>query len=205
MSLTLWFSLVMVCILGAISPGPSLAVVLRHSIYSTKHGIVVAFAHGIGVGLYALLSVLGLSGLVIGSPMLYQALVYGGALYLLYMGVKALISKGSPFQLIQGNPKVQVSFRQAAQDGFAIAFLNPKLLVFFVALFSQFIDANSRSFVYGGIMVVTVLAIDIIWYCIVAGLVHQTRERFALAEKSVLIDRIAGVAFIGLSIRAVTL
>ena len=205
MSITLWLSLVTVCILGAVSPGPSLAVVLRHSIYSTRHGVAVAFAHGLGVGIYALLSVLGLSGLVIGSPMVYQALVYGGALYLIYMGFKALTAKGGPFTFDPQGAMGQVSLWQAARDGFAIAFLNPKLLVFFVALFSQFIDAESRSFVHGAIMIATVLTIDTIWYCLVAGLVHKTRERFALADKTALIDKIAGLAFIGLGIRAVTL
>ena len=206
MTLTLWLSLVAVCVLGALSPGPSLAVVLRHSISnSTQHGMICAVSHGFGVGVYALLSVLGLSSLVIGSPILYQALVYGGALYLFYMGFKALTAKGSPFEFEQGKNQLIVSRWQAARDGFAIAFLNPKLLVFFVALFSQFIDADSRSFLHGAIMVSTVLVIDTLWYVIVAGMVHKTRERFALADKSALIDKIAGVVFIGLSIRVITL
>lgn len=206
MTLPLWLSLVAVCVLGALSPGPSLAVVLRYSIsHSTKHGIVVALSHGFGVGVYALLSVLGLSTLVIGSPMIYQGLVYGGAIYLFYMGFKALTANGGSFKVERTQEHESVSLFVAARDGFAIAFLNPKLLVFFVALFSQFIDENSRSLVTGSIMVGTVLIIDTLWYVIVAALVHKTRERFALADKSALIDKIAGLVFIGLSIRVLTL
>ena len=206
MTFTLWLSLVAVCVLGAMSPGPSLAVVLRHSIsHSTKHGIVVALSHGFGVGVYALLSVLGLSSLVTGFPVVYQALVYGGALYLLYMGFKALTASGGSFKVEQSQNQPAVSLFAAAGDGFAIAFLNPKLLVFFVALFSQFIDEQSRSFIHGSIMVGTVFFIDTLWYVIVAGMVHKTRERFALADKSEIIDKIAGLVFIGLSIRVVTL
>ncbi len=52
MTLTDWLSLITICVLGAMSPGPSLAVVLRHSIHSTKHGIMVAMSHGVGVGVY---------------------------------------------------------------------------------------------------------------------------------------------------------
>ena len=206
MTLPLWLSLVAVCVLGALSPGPSLAVVLRYSIsHSTKHGIVVALSHGLGVGVYALVSVLGLSSLVTGSPMVYQALVYGGALYLFYMGYKALTASGGSFQLEKAEQQQSVSLFIAARDGFAIAFLNPKLLVFFVALFSQFIDENSRSLMTGSIMVGTVFFIDTLWYVIVAAMVHKTRERFALANKSAMIDKIAGVVFIGLSIRVLTL
>ena len=192
--------------LGAMSPGPSLAVVLRYSIsHSTKHGIVVALSHGFGVGVYALLSVLGLSSLVTGSPMIYQVLVYGGALYLFYMGYKALTANGGSFKVEQAKQQQSASLFVAARDGFAIAFLNPKLLVFFVALFSQFIDENSRSLTTGSIVVGTVFFIDTLWYVIVAALVHKTRERFALADKSAMIDKIAGLVFIGLSIRVLTL
>ena len=79
MTLTDWLSLLTICILGAMSPGPSLAVVLRHSIHSTKHGIVVAMSHGLGVGVYAVLTIVGLSGLLLSSPLLFKGLVYAAA------------------------------------------------------------------------------------------------------------------------------
>jgi len=204
MTLSDWLSLLTICVLGAMSPGPSLAVVLRHSIHSTKHGIVVAMSHGLGVGVYAVLTIVGLSGLLLSSPLLFKGLVYAGALYLLYMGVKALMSKGNPFKA-DTDSKQPTSYYAAARDGFSIAFLNPKLALFFVALFSQFITPERMNFSSGTVMAGTVLAIDTIWYIIVAGLVHGTRKRFALAEKGSLIDKVAGVVFIALSIRVVTL
>ncbi|MFT5163514.1 MAG: threonine/homoserine/homoserine lactone efflux protein [Alteromonadaceae bacterium] len=201
MTLAAWLPLLMVCILGAMSPGPSLAVVLKHSITnSAKHGVMVAIAHGIGVGIYAVITLLGLSTLLVKSPMVYQGLVYGGAAYLLYMGIKALASKGSPFTTDQGCG-AESSYFEAARDGFLIAFLNPKLAIFFVALFSQFIDPENMTLTSGAIMAGTVLVVDGTWYCLVAGLVHKTRERFALADKGPIIDKIAGVVFIGLAIR----
>lgn len=205
MTLTAWLSLLTVCIVGAMSPGPSLAVVLKHCISnSTKHGVFAAIAHGTGVGIYAVMTVLGLSTLLLSSPRLFQALVYGGAAYLLYMGIKALANKGSPFTADTSDTKASSLF-DAARDGFAIAFLNPKLAVFFVALFSQFIDPDNLTLANGAIMSGTVLLVDALWYCMVAGIVHQTRERFALADKGPLIDKIAGVVFIGLSVRVLTL
>lgn len=205
MTLVAWLSLLTVCILGALSPGPSLAVVLKHSIAnSTSHGIVAAIAHGIGVGLYAVITLLGLSTLLVSSPVLYQSLVWGGAAYLLYMGIKALLSKGSQFSSdIDKNETTSIG--SAAQDGFAIAFLNPKLAIFFVALFSQFIDPDNMSLVTGAIMAATVLLIDTLWYCIVAGVVHKSRERFSLADKGYIIDKVSGVVFVALAVRVVTL
>ena len=205
MSWPVWLSLLTVCILGAMSPGPSLAVVLKHSIAnSTRHGVCTALAHGFGVGLYAVITVLGLSTLLISSPIIYKGLVYAGALYLLYMGVKALMAKGSPFSADTAS-QAPASYWEATRDGFAIAFLNPKLAVFFVALFSQFIDPDNMTVTVGAIMSGTVAVVDAAWYCLVAGLVHQTRDRFALADHGPLIDKIAGVVFMLLAVRVVSL
>ncbi len=62
MDLTTWLAVVTICTLGAMSPGPSLAVVLRHTIqHGRASGSVAALAHGLGIGLYALACISGLA------------------------------------------------------------------------------------------------------------------------------------------------
>ena len=62
MSLSIWFSLFTICLLGAISPGPSLAMVIKHSLAGGRaNGLGTSWAHATGIGLYALLSMLGLA------------------------------------------------------------------------------------------------------------------------------------------------
>ncbi|HDY90972.1 MAG TPA: LysE family translocator, partial [Pseudoalteromonas sp.] len=132
MTLSVWLSLAAICMMGAMSPGPSLAVVLKHSLNgSMKNGMLAALSHGIGVGLYAGASLLGLGALMTQFPTVYQILVYLGAAYLTYLGIKILLAKPSNNELeVQ---KSEVSEAKALQDGFAIAFLNPKLAIFFLA------------------------------------------------------------------------
>ncbi len=202
MALSLWFSLALVCMMGAMSPGPSLAVVLKHSLSGgMKNGMLAALSHGFGVGLYAAASLLGLGALMLQFPTVYQFLVYLGAAYLAYLGLKILFSKPSAdeLQIAQqsGNSK------QALQDGFAIAFLNPKLAVFFLALFSQFIDPVNLTFQVGMIMCLTVLLIDTGWYLLVAALTELSKKRFAFTKSSPWLDKILAVVFIGLAIRVV--
>lgn len=73
MALSLWFSLALVCMMGAMSPGPSLAVVLKHSLNGgMKNGMLAALSHGFGVGLYAAASLLGLGALMLQFPTVYQ-------------------------------------------------------------------------------------------------------------------------------------
>ncbi|WP_440056917.1 LysE family translocator (plasmid) [Pseudoalteromonas sp. T1lg65] len=200
MELTTWLSLAAICAMGAMSPGPSLAVVLRYSLFhSALHGIVASLSHGLGVGIYASLAILGLSSLINQFPLLYQIMVYGGAAYLAWIGYKVLSSKSEGLQVSQLNEAT--SYWQAARDGFAIAFLNPKLAIFFVALFSQFIDPEAMTLSIGIIMCVTVLVIDSTWYFVVSVLSASARERFDLTAKRTLIDKLLGVAFLLLAAR----
>ncbi|MBE0459676.1 LysE family translocator [Pseudoalteromonas sp. KG3] len=202
MTLSFWLSLVAICMMGAMSPGPSLAVVLKHSIHGgMKNGMLAALSHGVGVGFYATASLLGLGAFMMQFPTVYQVLVYLGAAYLAYLGIKILLAKPSDgeLQVAQQSGSAQ----QALQDGFAIAFLNPKLAVFFLALFSQFIDPVNLTFQVGMIMCLTVLLIDTGWYLLVAALTELSKKRFAFTKSSPWLDKILAVVFIGLAIRVV--
>ncbi|TMO28697.1 LysE family translocator [Pseudoalteromonas sp. S4741] len=202
MALSLWFSLALVCMMGAMSPGPSLAVVLKHSLNGgMKNGMLAALSHGFGVGLYAAASLLGLGALMLQFPTVYQFLVYLGAAYLAYLGLKILFSKPNDSELnIQQS---DMSSSKALQDGFAIAFLNPKLAIFFLALFSQFIDPENLTLNIGVIMCLTVFVIDTGWYLLVALLTEVSKKRFGFTKSSPWLDKILAVVFIGLAIRVV--
>ena len=177
MVLSVWLSLALVCIMGAMSPGPSLAVVLKHTLSGgMKNGMLAALSHGVGVGLYAAASLLGLGALMVQFPNVYQLLVYLGAAYLAYLGIKILLAKPSNNELqVQ---KSEVSALKALQDGFAIAFLNPKLAIFFLALFSQFIDPQNLT-----------LSIGI--------------NRFGFTKQNPWLDKVLGAVFIALAIKVV--
>ena len=202
MALSLWFSLALVCMMGAMSPGPSLAVVLKHSLSGgMKNGMLAALSHGFGVGLYAAASLLGLGALMLQFPTVYQFLVYLGAAYLAYLGLKILFSKPNDSELqVQ---KSAVSSSKALQDGFAIAFLNPKLAIFFLALFSQFIDPENLTLNIGIIMCLTVFVIDTGWYLLVALLTDVSKKRFGFTKQNVWLDRLLGMVFIALAIKVV--
>ncbi|EWS98992.1 LysE family translocator [Pseudoalteromonas sp. SCSIO 43095] len=202
MALSLWFSLALVCMMGAMSPGPSLAVVLKHSLNGgMKNGMLAALSHGFGVGLYAAASLLGLGALMLQFPTVYQLLVYLGAAYLAYLGLKILFSKSNDSELqVQ---KSAVSSSKALQDGFAIAFLNPKLAIFFLALFSQFIDPENLTLNIGIIMCLTVFVIDTGWYLLVALLTDVSKKRFGFTKQNIWLDRLLGAVFIALAIKVV--
>ncbi|MDC1509364.1 LysE family translocator [Oceanospirillaceae bacterium] len=202
MTLTTWFSLVAICCLGAMSPGPSLAVVLRHTVSNGRiHGVITAITHAIGVALWALLTVWGLALLVVEWPLMYKFLTYAGAAYLMWMGIKALRSNGAgPLNVVP----VAAPISEAARDGLMVSLLNPKLAFFFTALFSQFVSAE-LLLVDKLIMTGTASIIDALWYIIVAIALSHSKVLEKLQRRSALIDKISGVVLLGLALRVVTL
>lgn len=195
MEFGLWLSLWGICLLGAMSPGPSLAVVLSATVGSGRGGgYIAALAHGLGVALYGLLTVTGLALLIAKSPALYTALQLAGAAYLVYMGTALLRSHGSPSPQQSGT-----GLRHPAIAGFLVAFLNPKLAIFMLALFSQFLqpDFGLRE---KGIMVATVGITDAVWYAAIATVVARPRFLQTLRNNATKIDRLFGVVLILLAI-----
>jgi len=199
MDLTQWASLAAVCLLGAMSPGPSLAVVLNNTLGSgPAAGYVSSLAHGAGVALYGLLTVAGLAVLVTSSPTLFLILQLAGAAYLVYLGIRSLRSTGAP-PLAQAESD---DHRGAAASGFLVAFLNPKLAVFMLALFSQFLrpeaELGERA-----VMVATVGLVDAAWYSLVVALISREVFLQKLRASAQLIDRCFGVILILLAVSVV--
>ena len=200
MTLSAWLSLALVCLLGAISPGPSLAIVVRHTVTSgTRPGVICAFAHGVGIFLWAALMVNGLGALLLAQPTWFDALRALGAGYLLYLGCRALAARRGVAvdtgQASNGGPK---SSRKAAREGLVIALSNPKVAVFFAALFSQFIqpDATVKTQL---IIAATAAVIDALWYTVVALLLSRPAWSGRFIQHGGLLDRGFGVILIVLS------
>ncbi|WP_237057039.1 LysE family translocator [Microbulbifer sediminum] len=175
MDLVAWLSLAGICALGAMSPGPSLLIILRGAATGVRPGIAAALAHGAGVGIYAVLTALGLAVLITQSPLLFGILQWGGAAMLLYLGWKALRAR-APDPDRKPAEVAPLSSRRAALQGFGIAFFNPKIAVFFTALFSQFV-AEQQAFGVKLGMAALAAGIDAIWYSLVTLVVSAGRRR----------------------------
>lgn len=199
MTFTIWLSLFTVSILGAMSPGPSLAMVAKHSLAGGRsNGISTAWAHAFGIGIYAFITLLGLAVMLHNSPTLFKGISYCGAFYLAYLGFKALRSKSGVVEKLESGKAV--SFKESARDGFLISLLNPKIALFFIALFSQFVvvgdDLSNKA-----IIVLTPFFVDGLWYTFIALILSNRRLLDKLRSRAVLIDRLSGVVLIALAIR----
>ena len=201
MNWSAWLPLALVCLLGAMSPGPSLAVVARHALRGgARDGIVCAMAHGVGILLWALLMANGLGVLLIEQPDWFAAVQLAGAGFLLYLGIRVLLSQSSA--VVSTEAVSDSSTRGAGLEGFVIALPNPKIARFLAALFSQFIQPNA------GVLEKTLIAstaagIDTLWYSLVSILLAQTAVLSRLQRRATLLNRLFGGILILLAVSVV--
>ena len=117
-----------------LSPGPDMIYILSKTI---ARGRKIGMASSLGVctgGLvHALAAALGLSAILATSATAFTVVKYIGAAYLIYLGVKALVSKDSSFQLREGGTAAVTPWR-AYKQGILVDILNPKVAVFFIGL-----------------------------------------------------------------------
>ena len=190
MTWSAWLPLALVCALGAMSPGPSLAVVARHALRGgVGDGIVCAMAHGVGILLWALLMANGLGVLMTEQPTWFYAVQLAGAGFLLYLGIRVLLSQSSV--VIPDEALPVSSKRGAGIEGFVIALSNPKIALFFAALFSQFIEPDATAF-EKTLIASTAAGIDTLWYALVSMLLAQTAVLARLQRHATLLNRLFG-------------
>lgn len=201
MEISAWVSLATICLMGAMTPGPSLAVVLKHTMAGGRsNGLMTSLAHGLGTGMYATLTVVGLAIIIKENPMVFNAIKTLSVVFILYLAYKALTAKAPTMQLEQQT--TTVSLKQSFWEGLMITFLNPKLAIFFLALFSQFVqtDAGAQQNI---IMVGTVAGIDMLWYCLITLILSQSLMLNKMRKNSHVIEKITGVALLILAARVV--
>jgi len=192
-----WLSLALVCLMGAVSPGPSVLVVVNQTLNGSRlNGVVTAFSHGLMVGLWALVTVLGISQLLLHIPFLQWGLSLFAVIYLLYLARGAW--GGGKMQISAAGKQGTKSLGSAVADGAAIALFNPKLALFFLALFTPFVEAD-RAFSEQYLLVLTPWATDTLWYLVVAILLSRPASLAWLEQRQQLINRVLAFALVGIA------
>jgi len=206
MSLVEWFSLALVCLIGAATPGPSLAIIANTTLENGLNaGRLASISHAVAVGFYALGAVLGLAALFQSFPILAKVVMYSGAAYLAYLGFKLLCVTTND---TESNRKQSQSngTKEGVKQAFLIAFLNPKLAIFFFALFSQFIPQDGAEPKLTLILVGSVLVIDLLWYLAIVQLIDKVKHKVNIGGKGAsVIKRLQGIIFLAIAFNAVAI
>jgi len=146
-----------------VSPGPDTMLILRYTLNGGRRtGAATVVGVQFGMAAHTILAVAGLSLIVAKSPLLFKFIAVGGAVYLAVLAVQAL--RAGMLRPRDDAAPVPVSGRRAMRDGFFTNLLNPKVILLFIALFPNFIDAGRDDVWLQLIVLGTVLIfINVLW------------------------------------------
>ncbi|HIZ49493.1 MAG TPA: LysE family translocator [Candidatus Pseudomonas excrementavium] len=203
---SLWLFILAVFLLS-VTPGPDLAYVVGQSVTNGRRaGVISAAGVALGSCTHALASVIGLTALIAASPMIFTVVKFAGALYLIYLGTRFILgsfgnadAENAEQRRIRKNARLQ----DLLARGFITTLTNPKVLLFFVSFFPQFVvpggDYQAESFLILGLTYTLVAFLTDAMFALLAGSAVGVVSRNRRLQN--LLDRIVGITFIGLGIR----
>jgi len=159
-----------------ITPGPAVFYIVARSVQQGSWaGIVSAAGVVTGGFIHVVAGTVGLSALVLSSPIAFATVKYLGALYLAYLGFRAFFKKNRVGDLSLHLQSIQLG--RVYRDGLVVNLFNPKTILFFIAFLPQFVDSTRENpgtqfLLLGTIMVSMGLVTDSI-YAVVAGKASQ--------------------------------
>lgn len=193
MDLTAISAAAVMFILGATLPGPSLAVILRNTMIGGRgRGLACAVGHGLGFGFYAAVAVFGLVVIMENNPDIFILMQIIGGLFLLYLGIGMIRNKSKVIEQSEGK-------REGFFEGFFIAFLNPKIAVFMLAVLSSILDpdmSDQTKWVIAGMG----MTIDMVWYVLVALVLSNSVMLTKIESNQRSLKVTTGVLMIGLAV-----
>ena len=177
--------------LGAISPGPRLLMVIRNTIVGgRRRGVMCAVGHGIGFGLYAGVAIFGLIVLLEEAPDVFLGLQWIGVILLIWYGWLMWIHVDDvQADSVEGEAR-------GFLEGFSIAFFNPKIALFLVAVLAQVLESGmslETKLIIGFIG----MAIDMAWYVLVAIFLTGTPLLDWLRANGSIVNRITALVLWG--------
>jgi threonine/homoserine/homoserine lactone efflux protein len=194
-------------LLLSVTPGPDMAYVVGQSVANGRRaGVISAAGVALGSCTHALASVVGLTALIAASPVMFTLVKYVGAVYLMYLGGKLVLetfARPGPETGEGAIIKKDAALYDLLSKGFITTLMNPKVLLFFISFFPQFVapggEHHTASFLVLGLTYALVAFMTDATFAMLAGSAAGGVSRNRSLQK--LMDRVVGGVFVALGIR----
>lgn len=188
-----------IALVVTLTPGPGTATIMRVAARDGRRAALSAIlGNCAGVLVWGVLSAVGVSALILASHVAYDLLRFGGATVLIVLGLRSLLHHGreGADQAVSNGPRRRAGWR----SGLVTSLSNPKLAVFFVALFPQFLTPGSPVLPYALAMAAVIVTLDLLWFSGLAFAVDRARALLRPRLQRGL-ERFTGAVMVGLGIR----
>ncbi len=206
MSFSTWLLFLGASLLTTLSPGPGVLLALSNSVsQGWARTMLSSLGNGLGIVLVSSAAMAGLGAALAASALLFAAVKLAGAGYLIFLGVKQWRSRGHVFATagqVPGATLVQRSAPSLLMQGLLVALTNPKSILFFTALFPQFIRTEVPVLPQFLLLTATFVVCALLSHGFYAGLARPIGGFFSTRRRVAWFNRGAGSAFVllGLSV-----
>ncbi|MGP9764277.1 LysE family translocator [Halomonas sp. AOP13-D3-9] len=199
MQLSTWLLFVAVALVSIASPGPAFLVAVRNGMAGGAKRVALSSLGNItGLLILASAAVLGLGVVLNASEVLFNLLKLGGAAYLIYLGIRQWRSNTS--LAVSTSPAKSTPRWRTVSEGVLVAMSNPKAILFFTALFPQFLDTQRALLPQFSIMVGTFMALSFVTLMTYGTLAKHLVRWLSSRSRVAWVNRLMGSAFIGLGL-----
>lgn len=196
MSLETWLYYVLTMLVLTATPGPSILFSVSNSL---NGGLKKAFFGALGgttaITIIMTLSFTGMGVIIMASELLFNIIKWVGVAYLIYLGISAIFSKENTYELT--NKKQARSYKKTYISGFMVGASNPKAILFFTALFPQFINPSASLWEQYLILSITFIFFEMSWLMIYAYFSSKALPWLQVKGRAKLVNRTTGALFIG--------
>ncbi len=192
-----------VCFIAMLSPGPDFVLVTRNALlYPRSQALATTAGIVAGCLVHATYCILGLAFLITKRVIVFGAIKYLGACYLIYIGLKGLFAKPNSknHETVQEREAAIPTLRGAFLQGFFCNVLNPKLAVFLLSLFTQFIDVDATMGQKAQVAGIFVLESALYWPIVVV-ILQMPLLKAGFSKLQAYIERLCGAVLVYLGVR----
>jgi threonine/homoserine/homoserine lactone efflux protein len=185
-----------------ITPGADTMIVLENTVRAGRGaGYMTSFGVASGLLVHAGASALGLAIVLARSATLFGVVKTVGALYLVWLGIRAIVSANEPHarEVARGLPVSEG--RRCYLEGLLSNVLNPKVAIFYLALLPQFIDPGDPVLATSMMLASIHAAMGIVWLGVVSTTVARSRRVLARPGVRRLASRLSGAVLVALGLR----
>jgi len=196
MTFTAWLLYVAAVLVLTVTPGPSVLMCISTSVnLGPRKALVASLGSTTAIVGIMALSALGLGTALAASESLFTALKWLGAAYLAYLGIKSLLSSATEIA-VSGGVESSSTSRRVYAEGFLVGASNPKALLFFGALFPQFIVPSAPQVPQFLVLGVTFVFFELLWLTVYALSASKAKRWLQQPRRATLFNRATGAVFL---------
>lgn len=185
-------------------PGPDTAIVTKNTLtVGRSSGMKTMLGTCCSLFIHTFAAVVGLSAIIVKSAFLFSIFKYVGAVYLVYLGLKTLwaLKNKDVAATLETNTENKYEHKSFYKQGFFTNILNPKVAIFFLTFFPQFVDSGSNTFIPFLIMGITYAVLTFVWFIFYIYLLNKIREFMKKPKTQAVIEGLTGSVLIGFGIK----